>query len=64
MDDDIAAHLFWSGEKDKYKYEANRIKGYRNKFNMNLRVSENTGERPKTKQQPKEINGTLVYHRR
>ncbi len=32
-------------------------------FNLNLRGFENTSERPKPKQQPKEINGIFVYKR-
>jgi len=132
----ITVHLFWSKEKDKYRYGhvmvpqnkpyqiqelsengtlkfiwifpllpvdvsykmedkysfygANKIKGYRKKFikkqaeemsyndiedtlmikdisnipvNMNYGDFENTSERPKLKQQPKEINGIFVYNR-
>lgn len=32
-------------------------------FDLNLRSFENTSERPKLKQQPKEINGIFVYKR-
>lgn len=133
---DIAVHLFWAEEKDKYRYGhvmvpqnrpyqiqelsengtlkfvwifpllpvdasykmedkysfygANKIKGYSKKFikkqaeeierndiedtlmikdisnitfNLNLRDFENASERPKPKQQPKEINGIFVYKR-
>lgn len=91
---DIAVHLFWAEEKDKYRYghvmvpqnipyqiqelSANgTLKFERNDiedtlmikdisnitFNLNLRDFINTSERPKPKQQSKEINGIFVYKR-